>query len=117
MKAVLPLAAVAELATGLALLVAPSLVARLLLGEELAGAGVSVARVLGIALIGLGFACWPGPPRLGMVIYGGGVALYLAGLGFAGGPHGALLWPVVGLHALLTALLLRPAKRDGQPRT
>ena len=117
MKMVLALAAVAEIATGLALLAVPSLVGRLLLGEELAGAGVWVARVLGIALIGLGAACRPGPPRLGMLIYGGGVALYLAWLGFTGGASGVLLWPAAVLHALLTALLLRPAKGDGRTQT
>ena len=55
-------AAVAEAATGLALLIVPSLVGQLLLGEELTGIAVFVARVAGIALIGLGAACWPGPP-------------------------------------------------------
>jgi hypothetical protein len=37
MKKLLPLAAVVEVATGVALLVVPSLVGRLLLGAELAG--------------------------------------------------------------------------------
>ena len=60
MKKVLLLAAVSEAATGLALLIVPSLVGRLLLGQELAGVAIPVARVLGIALIALGVACWPG---------------------------------------------------------
>ena len=67
MKNVLPFAAVGEVATGLALLVAPSLVGRLLLGEDLTGIAIPVAHVLGIALIGLGVACWPGTPRAGML--------------------------------------------------
>jgi hypothetical protein len=54
MKMVLVLAAVGEAATGLALLLVPSLVGRLLLGEELTGVAVPVARVAGIALIALG---------------------------------------------------------------
>ena len=94
--------------TGLALLVVPSLVGRLLLGEELAGVAIPVARVFGIALVALGFACWPGTPRVGMLAYSGAVALYLAWLGFAGGFAGPLLWPAVALHAILTALLIRP---------
>jgi len=49
MKKLLALAAVAEAVTGLALIVAPSLVGRLLLGAELSGVAVPVARVLGIA--------------------------------------------------------------------
>ena len=49
MKKVLVLAAVSEGATGLALLVVPSLVGRLLLGEQLTGVAIPVARVLGIS--------------------------------------------------------------------
>jgi len=107
MKNVLVFAAVTEAATGLALLVVPSLVGRLLLGEELIGIAIPVARVLGIALIALGIASWPGPPRIGMLIYSASVTLYLAYLGFAGGFSGILLWPAVFLHATLTALLAR----------
>jgi hypothetical protein len=90
---------------GLALLIVPSFVGQLLLGEQLTGVAVPVARVAGIALIALGIACWPGPPLLGMVTYGALVTLYLAYLGFAGGLTGLLLWPAVILHAILTALL------------
>jgi hypothetical protein len=107
MKGALVLAAVGEAATGAALLVVPSLVGKLLLGVELAGAAASVARVAGIALIGLGVACWPGTPRAGMSTYGAGVALYLSYLGLAGGASGVLLWPAVVLHVVLTALLAR----------
>jgi hypothetical protein len=39
------------------LLLLPSLVGQLLLGEELAGVAIVVARVLGIALIALEIAC------------------------------------------------------------
>ena len=45
MKKVLLLAAVSEAATGLALLIVPSLVGRLLLGAELSGVSIPVARV------------------------------------------------------------------------
>src|SRR6266481_7293680 len=110
MKKVLIFAAVAEAATGLALLIIPSLVGRLLFGEELTGVAIPVARVAGIALIALGTACWPGPPRVGMLTYGSAVTLYLAYLGFAGGLTGILLWPAVALHAILTALLIRESK-------
>ena len=48
MKKVLIFAAVAEAATGLALLIVPSLVGRLLLGEELTGVAIPVARVAGM---------------------------------------------------------------------
>jgi hypothetical protein len=59
MKKVLIVAAIAEVLTGLALVIVPSLVGRLLLGEELVGIAIPVARVAGIALIALGIACWP----------------------------------------------------------
>ena len=107
MKWVLVLIAVGEAATGLALLLAPSLVGQLLLGIELAGPAVTVARVAGIALIALSLACWPGPPLLGMLVYSAGVALFLGYVGVAGTSSGILLWPAVGLHAILTALLAR----------
>ncbi|WP_291995164.1 hypothetical protein [Candidatus Accumulibacter sp. ACC003] len=112
MKAALVFAAVGEIATGLALLIVPSLVGRWLLGEELTGIAVPIARVAGIALIALGVACWPGPPRLGMLTYGAAVTLYLAYLGFAGVSTGVLLWPAVVLHAILTALLIWESAPD-----
>ena len=114
MKRALVLAALGEVATGLALLIVPSLVGRLLLGEELTGIAIPVARVAGIALIGLGVACWPGPPRVGMLIYSGAVALYLAYLGFAGGLGGIFLWPAVVLHLILTVLLIRVSPGEKQ---
>ncbi|MFK4497468.1 hypothetical protein ABIF86_001759 [Bradyrhizobium japonicum] len=108
MKGALAFAAISEAATGLALLIAPSLFGQLLLGEELSGVATPVARVAGIALIALGIACWPGwPPLPGMLIYNGAITLYLAYLGFAGGSSGVLLWPAVVLHLILTTLLMR----------
>ena len=107
MKNVLIFAAIAEIGTGLALLFAPSLVGQLLLGEQLSGAAVPVARVAGMALIALGIACWPGLPLVGMLTYSALITLYLAYLGFTGATTGLLLWPAVILHAILTALLVR----------
>ena len=98
-------AAISEAATGMALLIVPSLVARLLFSQELTGIAIPVARVAAIALIALGVACWPGTPLVGMVTYGAAVAMYLAYLGATGGPTGILLWPVAFLHTILTALL------------
>jgi hypothetical protein len=107
MKNALTFAAVAEVATGLGLLIVPSLVGQLLLGEQLGGVAIPVARVAGIALIALGIACWPGPPLVGMLTYSAVVALYLAYLGFAGGLTGVLLWPAVALHVVLSMFLGR----------
>ena len=114
MKKVLAFAAVGEATLGAALVIVPSLVGQLLLGTELTGIAVPVARVAGIALIGLGIGCWPGPPRIGLVTYLALSALYLAYLGVAGGVTGILLWPAVVLHAILTTLLARasPGHRE-----
>jgi hypothetical protein len=103
----LALAAVAEAATGLALLLAPAFVARLLLGsDDLTGIAVVLARVNGISLIALGLSCWPGDTApAGMLTYSGGVTLYLTLVGLAGEFVGVLLWPAVILHTVLTALL------------
>jgi hypothetical protein len=112
MRTLLVLAALGEAATGLALLIVPSLVARLLLGEHLAGAAVPVARVAGIALVGLGIACWPGPPQVGFLVYSTAVALYLAYLGLSGGAAGILLWPAVTLHVSLSLGIVVLGKRE-----
>ena len=115
MKRVLSFAAVAEAATGMALLIAPALVGRLLLGDELAGIAIPVARVAGIALIALGISCWPGPPLIGMLFYSAAVTLYLAYLGITDGFAGVFLWPAVALHALLTALLMQSKAKNTRP--
>ena len=115
MSKALTFAAVAEGATGLALLIAPSLVGQLLLGDDLSGAAEPVARVAGIALIALAVACWPGPPVAGMLVYTTLVMAYLAYVGLRGGWAGPLLWPAVAVHAVLALLLLRDLL-DGKRR-
>ena len=109
MKWVLNFAAVGETGTGLALLIVPSLVGRLLLGEELTGIAIPVARVAGIAQVALGLACFPageaGQRLSGMLIYSLLVTLYLVYLGLGGEWVGILLWPAAGFHAVLTILL------------
>ena len=117
MNWVLALAAGGEIATGLALLLVPLLVGQLLLGVELTGVAMTVARVTGIALIGLGVACWPGPPRIGMLIYSAAVTLYLAYVGVSGGSSGMLLWPAVVLHAIIVALLVLASRGNKGQQT
>ena len=110
MNIVLAVAAASEAAMGLALLVYPPIVIRLLLGAEIAGVADVVGRFAGIALIGLGIACWPnGSARqlYGMLTYGTLAALYLAYVGLSGQGGGVLLSPAVVVHALLIVLLLR----------
>jgi hypothetical protein len=105
---VLAFAAIFEAATGLALLVIPSVVGQLLLGAEVTGLIISLGRVTGIALIALAVACWPSFTALcGMLTYGALATVYLAYLGIRGEWIGPLLWPAVVLHAGLTLLLAR----------
>ena len=91
-------------------MIAPSLVVNLLLGEQLTGVAIPVARVAGIAVIALAIACWPGPPLVGMLIYSASIALFFAYLGVAGST-GIFLWPAVVIHVILTALLTREITR------
>lgn len=111
MKKLLALTAAAEAATGLLLIAAPSLAARLLLNAEVSGAGLALGRVCGIGLLSLGAACWPSPAparaaALAMLLYNSLSALYLAILGAREGA-GPLLWPAVLFHAVMTILLAR----------
>ena len=110
-RKVLATTAVAEIATGLALLIVPSPVGELLIGTALVGPSVVVARVAGIALVSLGLACWPLTPLLGMLTYGVLATLYLGCKGLDGEATGPLIWPAVGLHVVFTALLIRAVVR------
>ena len=105
MKNLLTPVAVAEMATGMALVVAPSVVVGLLLGAEPTGVCIPVARIAGIALLALGVGCWPGPASVGMSTYSALVTAYLLCLGIGGEWVGPLLWPALVVHAVMTLLL------------
>jgi hypothetical protein len=109
MNAILMLAALAEAGMGVILLVHPPIVVRLLFDAEIAGAGVSMSRLAGIALIGLAAACWPGTDTrrafYGMVTYSVLAMLLLLYIGVRGEGVGLLLWPGVIVHAILNVLL------------
>ncbi len=103
--------AFAEAGVGLALLLSPPLVARLLLGVSLdAPAALVVGRIAGAALLSLGGACWlargDGPSaRRGLVaamlLYNCIAAAVLAHAGAGVRLVGVLMWPAVALHAVL----------------
>ena len=109
MNTILMLAALAETGTGIILLVYPPIVVRLLFGAEILGAGVIMSRLAGIALIGLGVACWPGTDTRrafsGMVTYSVLAMLLLLYIGVRGEGVGMLLWPGAIVHAILIVLL------------
>ena len=104
--------AVIEAATGLAMLVAPEYVVRLLLGAELAGAGVPLGRLTGVALLALGVACWLARDDessaarallAAMGLYNVGAVIVLGMAGLSSPAVGVLLWLAVLLHAVMAA--------------
>jgi hypothetical protein len=114
MKNLLTITAVFEFGTGLVLLAIPSVLATLLLGAQLdTPAGLTVARIGGIALLAIGTACWfarldtSGRAARGvvgaMVIYNAGAAAICMHAGLVMGQSGIGLWPVVVVHAAMTA--------------
>ncbi len=97
--------------TAIALLVAPALVVRLLLGSELAGSGIAVARIAGITIFSLVVACRPRDAARAavraMFAYNALVGVYLASLGMSRLATGAMLWPAVAIHAVIAIALAR----------
>ena len=113
-KSLLSVMGALEAATGLALLVAPSVVAELLLGTEPGTpAGVTVSRVAGAALLALGVACWLArEDAMGRAARGLVTAMLLYNLAVVGvlvlgwtslGSVGIAFWPVVLAHTGLAA--------------
>jgi hypothetical protein len=111
---ILTFAAVVEIGTGVVLMIDPAIVIKLLLGIEDSNVGTLLGRVLGVALLSLGVACWPGRTEptsslqsfRAMLAYNALVALYLAFLATVGHLGGPLLWPAVVLHVILTLSLV-----------
>ncbi len=112
MKKILTLTGLAEAGTGVVLLADPAIVVRQLFAAEIVGAGILMSRIAGIALIGLGVACWPGPPLVGMLTYSVAVAAYLGYVGLTSSLSGTILWPAVALHVILAILLARTLRNE-----
>lgn len=100
-----------EAATGLGLLVAPAVVAKLLLGGEIDGVAIVVGNLTGVTLVSLAIACWPrveatgGASYVAMFVYNLLVALLLAETGATAPATGILLWPVVVIHLIFAVLI------------
>ena len=113
LKKILYFASVAEIGTGLVLVINPVLIATFLLGTDLSGVGIAVGMCFGIALLALGVACWPGGPNVqtgspafwGMLVYNALIAILLVDLFAVGHFEGVLLLPAVALHAAVAVLL------------
>jgi hypothetical protein len=109
---IVALGALVEVATGLAFIVDPAPLVDWLLGATLTAGLAPLARVVGVALVSLGVACWPGRSGgggglLGLLLYNLAIAAYLTLLRTLDHAGGRLLWPAVALHAVLALLLIR----------
>jgi hypothetical protein len=108
MKKLLLFASLSEALTGLALLIVPAFIGKSLLGEELIGISIPLARGFGISLIALGVACWPNSTAIrGMLTYSSLASIYLISVALEGEFVGEFLWPAIVLHIILTILLLK----------
>jgi len=109
-KVLLAVASTLEALTGLWLTIAPMMV-KSLLGTDISGATITIARMAGFGLLLLGFVCWPqfGPivPRLMvMLIFNVLVAIYLGYICFGAESVGKLLLSALAVHAVLAILFI-----------
>ena len=107
-----------EAGAGVALLCCPSFAAKLLFSSPLdSSTAVMLGRLAGAALLALGVACWlaRGDTQsraarglvAAMVLYNFAATALLAFAGIGLGLVGILLWPAVGLHAVMTVWCVR----------
>jgi len=111
-RSLLLVTALFEGGTALALLVAPSLIVELLLGEGLASPqSLVLGRITGVALVSVSVACWLATrgdrsnAQTGLVasllIYNIGVPVLLIHAALVSRMHGIALWPATVSHLLL----------------
>jgi hypothetical protein len=98
-----------EILTGLALIAAPSLVARVLFGSDLNAVGEATGRISGLVMLCLAAGCWP---RAGeqqafvpLIALSWLAAAFLVVTGLIGANVGWLLWSAAALHLILAVLL------------
>ena len=111
-KLFLLITAFVEAATGLCLLFLPAVLFAILLGlKHITVETIFVGRIAGAALLAIGVASWMAradsltPAQLGLLtgilIYDAAASMLLAFAGAVLKMNGVLLWPAVGLHAVL----------------
>jgi len=107
-RSLLVVTAVLELGAGLLLLIAPSLMSKLLLGAELGSPeSVIVGKIAGAALLAIGLSCWLGRNQAsglvaGLLLYNAAVAVLLLDAAVVEKMHGIGVWPAIGLHSAMT---------------
>jgi hypothetical protein len=93
--------------TGAGLVVAPSLLARLLFGSEMNASGDLVGRISGLVMLCLALGCWPRAfegedrralaPLIALSLL---ATVYLIYVGIGGANVGVLLWPAAAAHLI-----------------
>lgn len=100
-----------ELITGITLLLLPSVVVPLLFNAASSAAAEALMQLYGLALIGLGVACWQSPCALpakrGLLVYNSSAAVFLIILGSQELSGGAAVWAGALIHLVLGALIIR----------
>jgi hypothetical protein len=103
-----------EAFTGLGLVVVPSLLARLLFGSGLNGAGEATGRIAGLVMLCLAVGYWPRDAKddrseasIPLAALSWLAAAFLLVTGVVGANVGPLLWPAAALHVILGILLTR----------
>jgi hypothetical protein len=106
-----------EIFVGAVFILVPNVPSVLLFGASPLGAGMPLARWVGVGLLALGIACLkaeesPHCVGLALFVFNAGLAVLLAWVGVTAA-HGVLLWPGAILHAAFTVALL-PQLRAGK---
>lgn len=111
-KSLLIVTAIIEIGTGLPLLIAPSLTAKLLLGAGLGSPeSILVGRIAGAALLSIGLTCWLERNRdngasarglvSGLLVYNAVAAALLVYAAAVEGMSGVGIWPACAMHSAL----------------
>lgn len=115
--------ALLESGAGIALLVVPGPLARVLFGRELDSTeSLLLARIAGAALLAIGLICWRARggeirgartgPVPGLLLYNAAiVALFVAGA-VVWKMHGIGLWPAAALHAVLLVWCIASLRKE-----
>ncbi|NOL47509.1 putative membrane protein [Synechococcus sp. MIT S9220] len=105
------LASAIELITGITLLLLPSVVMPLLFNAESSAAAERLMQLYGLALLGLGVACWESPCALpakrGLLLYNCSAAVLLITLSSQQLSGGAAVWTGALIHIVLGGLMVR----------